>query len=312
MDNKDEQKGLGDRIKKIPKSKFLLSTLALIFGWLAWLAYCGHIARRVQDPTAESSISPLLGLQIILGALAYRSVKRTKLEIREESVLRRIGELLALTLVWLPSGLALNNNPSLWEADPTGNLTVPLWSYIAYLVISMKRSQISTVHEEPTGLGGWLILFAISLCITPIVLVVSVVNNFLPIFQEGYWDVFTTPGSEVYHRFWGPLIIFEIVGNAFFIIFSIILILLFFTKSYRFPTLMIVFIASNFLFVIGDFVFADLIPALALEDDGESVKELFKIIISGMIRIPYLLASKRVKNTFVKQDSNEPLQSAES
>ena len=310
MDLRDEQEGLGDRIKKIPKSKFLLSALALIVGWLTLLGYCGQIARLIEDPTAESSISPLLGLQIILGALAYRSAKRTKLGIREESVLRRIGELLALILVWLPSYwlLVLINDPSLWEADPTGNVTVPLWSYIAYLVIVTKQPHRSTVAEEPRGLGGWLIIVAISLCISPIKSVFSVMNDLLPIFREGYWDMLTTPGSEVYHRLWVLLIIFEVIGNAFFIIFSIILIPLFFTKFYRFPTLMIVFIASSFLFQISDFFLADLIPIVASENDGEFVAELFNTIFKAMIWIPYLLSSKRVKNTFVKHDSNEPLQ----
>ena len=312
MNIRDEQKPLDDRTKTIPKSKFLLSTIALVCGWLAWLAHCGHIAKRVEAPTAESSISPLLGFQIILGALAYRSVKRTKLGIREESVLRRIGELLALILVWLPSYwlLVLINDPSLWDADPTGNVTIPLWSYIAYLVIVTKQSQMSTMGEESRGLGGWLIPAAISLCITPIMLGISVMRDFLPIFQEGYWDILTTPGSEVYHRLWGPLIIFEIIGNAFFIIFSIILIFLFFTKSYRFPILMIVFMISIFLFLIGDFFLGESIPLLASEDDGEFVKGLFKGIISAMIWIPYLLSSKRAKNTFMKHDSNEPLQSS--
>ena len=306
MDIRGELGELTDKKKKAPKSKFLLSTIALVCGWLAWLAYCGHIVRRIEDPTAESSTGPLLGFQIILGALAYRSVKRTKLGIREESVLRRIGELLALILVWLPSYWLL-----LWDADPTGNVTIPLWSYIAYLVIVTKQSQMSTAGEESRGLGGWLILVAIGLFISPIRLAVTMMNDLLPIFQlEGYWDFLTTPESEVYHRLWGPLIVFEIIGNAFFIICSIILIFLFFTKSHRFPTLMIVFIASNFLFVISDFFLADLIPAVASEDDGEFVKEVFKTITSAMIWIPYLLSSKRVKNTFVKQNSNEPLQSS--
>ena len=331
MDDKDER-GLDGRSQEMPKhgfllstkSSFLLSTLALIFGWLLLLGSCAQIVGRIEDPTAEVSINPLLGLQIILGALAYRSVKRTKLEIREESVLRRIGELLALIFVWYPNiGLVLaswggfTDNQALLNKiayEPAEvffvHVMVPLWSYIAYLVIVMKQPQMAAVDEEPKGLGGWLIPAAISLCITPIVLVVSVMRDFLPIFQEGYWDILTTPGSEVYHPLWGPLIVFEIIGNAFFIIFSIILILLFFTKSYRFPTLMIVFIASSFLFGISDFFLADLIPAVASEGDGEFVKELFKAIISAMIWIPYLLSSKRVKNAFVKQNSNEPLQSS--
>ena len=332
MDIRDELGELTDRNKKTPKSKFLLSTLALIFGWLAWLGSCAGIMRRATEGVTEpeASTTPLLGLQIILGTLAYRSVKRTKLGIREESVLRRIGELVALILVWLPSyWLVWINNPSLWGADPMGNVMVPLWSYIAYLVIVMKRPQTSTVDEEPRGLGGWLILVAIGLCITPIMLGISVMRDFLPIFQEGYWEIFTTPGSAMYHRLWGPLIIFEIIGNVFFMIFSIILIFLFFRKFYRFPTLVVVFTASNVLFLISDLVFVDFVfkdlilalasedealasefKALALEDDGEDFKNLFQRIISAMIWIPYLLASKRVKNTFVKQDSNKPLQSS--
>lgn len=159
---------------------------------------------------------------------------------------------------------------------------------------------METVAGEPKGLGGWLILPAIGLFVLPIQLAVSLNNDFLPIFQEGYWEIVTTPGSEAYHHLWAPLIIFEIAGNTFFLIFSIALIFLFFTRSYRFPTLFMLFIASNLLFVASDFVFADLIPALAAEGDAESIKELTRSITGAIIWIPYFLVSKRVKNTFVK------------
>ncbi len=167
---------------------------------------------------------------------------------------------------------------------------------------------MATANGEPSGLGGWLILPAIGLFVLPIRLAISLNSDFLPIFQEGYWDVLTTPGSEAYHHLWAPLITFEIAGNAFFIIFDIILIFLFFAKSYRFPTLMIIYLASNFLFVVSDFFFADFIPAVAAQGDAESIKELFRSIIGAMIWIPYFLVSKRVKNTFVKPESNRPLQ----
>jgi hypothetical protein len=69
---------------------------------------------------------------------------------------------------------------------------------------------MATVNEEPRGLGGWLILPAISLFVTPIVSAVSFYNDYLPIFREGYWEVLTTPGSEAYHHLWAPFITFDI------------------------------------------------------------------------------------------------------
>jgi hypothetical protein len=141
----------------------------------------------------------------------------------------------------------------------------------------------------------------------PIRLAASFYNDFLPMFREGYWEVLTTPGSEAYHHLWAPLIISEIIGNSLFIIFDIVLIVLFFTKSYRFPILIIIFIATNLFFVAGDLVLVDLIPAVAAESGPESVKELIRSIITAAIWIPYFLVSKRVKNTFVKKEPNKPL-----
>ncbi len=159
---------------------------------------------------------------------------------------------------------------------------------------------MATDNAEPKGLGGWLILPLIGLIVSPIRMAVSLNNDFLPIFQEGYWEVLTTPGSEAYHHLWGPPIAFEIVGNLVFIVFALILIFLFFTKSPVFPSLIIIYITTNLLYVVGDFFFADLIPAIAAESDPESTRELFRTVVRAAIWIPYFRMSKRVKNTFVK------------
>lgn len=167
---------------------------------------------------------------------------------------------------------------------------------------------MNSISGEPRGLGGWLILISIGLFVTPIRLAISLYNDFLPIFTTGSWQIVTTPGSESYHHLWAPLIIFEIGGNIFFIIFDIILISLFFAKSYRFPILYMAFLALNLLFVAGDFFFADLIPDVATEDNADSIKELTRSIMGVIIWIPYCLVSKRVKNTFVKPESNKSIQ----
>jgi hypothetical protein len=162
--------------------------------------------------------------------------------------------------------------------------------------------------KELKGLGGWLILPAIGLFVLLIKMAISLFTEFLPIFQKNYWAVLTTPGSGAYHPLWAPLIIFEIAGNTLFVILDVVLIFIFFTKSYRFPALFIAFLALNLVFMVSDFFFADLIPAVAAQSGPKYIKELAQTIIGTIIWIPYFLVSKRVKNTFVKPESENPLQ----
>jgi hypothetical protein len=126
------------------------------------------------------------------------------------------------------------------------------------------------------------------------------VTVYFPIFAEGYWGILTTPGAEAYHPLWAPLLIFEISGNLIFLFWSIVLLVLFFQKHYRFPRMMIVYLAANLAFVGIDFFVADSIPAVAAEPDPESTREFIRTIISAAIWIPYFLRSVRVKNTFTK------------
>ena len=95
----------------------------------------------LKTPTVEVPSNPLFGLQIILGALAYRSLKRTKLGIKETSTSRRAGELLALIAVAIPTVLMLVNNPAakfLIATDPVPWIIAPVWSYIAYLILWVR------------------------------------------------------------------------------------------------------------------------------------------------------------------------------
>jgi len=159
--------------------------------------------------------------------------------------------------------------------------------------------------DTPKGLGGWLILPGLGLIFTPVHLLIFLYQTFLPLFQDGTWEALTTPGSEAYHHLWGPYLLFEIVGNFIFVIFSVLLIFLFFSKSHRLPKLLIIFYVSNLLFLLTDFFMGDMIPFVAAEpNDPEVIKEIAKAVMSNIIWVPYFLLSKRVKNTFVKTAPN--------
>jgi hypothetical protein len=150
------------------------------------------------------------------------------------------------------------------------------------------------------GIGGWLLLPALGLLLTPFRVSYSLYKDMGPIFSEGYWSTLTTPASEAYHPYWAPLLIFEIAGNALLVIASLILMYFFFSKSRYAPRMMITWLAFIPVFVGADFFLGDLIPAVAEQDDTQSVREFDRAAIGAAIWIPYFLASKRVKATFVR------------
>ena len=51
--------------------------------------------------------------------------------------------------------------------------------------------------EKPVreGLGGWLIIVGIGVVISPFLMAAQFIPLYTEIFNEGYWEVLTTPGS---------------------------------------------------------------------------------------------------------------------
>ena len=154
-------------------------------------------------------------------------------------------------------------------------------------------------NAGPKGLGGWLILVAIGLIVTPIKLGLLMINTFVPLFKDGTMQALTTPGSEHYHPLWTLIVGYEMVGNSLFALCFIGLTVLFFSRSRRFPRLYIVAVLANLAFLLGDGLIGSQIPALASSDNIESVGEIAKSLVACCIWVPYMLVSKRVKNTFV-------------
>jgi hypothetical protein len=163
-----------------------------------------------------------------------------------------------------------------------------------------ETAQPSATAEGPKGLGGWLVLPAIGLVVTPFWILVTFVRDLLPVFDGDTWSLLTTPGSAVYHPALGPLLIFEVVANIFLIVFTIYVIYLFFTKSRKLPKMMIAWLLISGAIVAIDTFAGLLIPIVAADADASYYKELIRGIIAIAIWVPYFNMSKRVKNTFVE------------
>jgi hypothetical protein len=160
-----------------------------------------------------------------------------------------------------------------------------------------EKSKPETLYK---GIGGWLIFPLLGLIITPIEGSFQMYNIYWQIFAKGYWSSLTTPGTEVYHAFFGPLLIFEGFGNSLTLALSVVTLWFFLRKSRLLPRLMISLIIFNFVFVCGDFFLSNLVPAVAAQSDSQSTIELGQAVIGTLIWIPYFLKSKRVKQTFVR------------
>lgn len=145
---------------------------------------------------------------------------------------------------------------------------------------------------EGIQIGGWLILPAIGLVLTPFVLLFQIFSE--NYFHKDIWNGFHEAGYEnadALNLYLG----FEFSYNILFFIYAILLIVLFFKKRSNVPMLMVFFYGANLVMILfGSFVLNQ-----AGINDPTFAKDLFRSAFSALIWIPYFLMSTRVKNTFV-------------
>ena len=120
------------------KTRFLGSTVTLILGILSFLGAISQIANK------ESAVNPLAGIVMVLGALAYKSLKKRRLGMVTSGLLRKCFEILAMisiaALVLLQRDLKAQI-----ETDPVPNIIIPLWIFVAYGIWFFKEPTEQTV-----------------------------------------------------------------------------------------------------------------------------------------------------------------------
>ncbi len=149
-----------------------------------------------------------------------------------------------------------------------------------------------------TKIRGWLLPVALGVVIWPLWLIVFMADNLLPVFATDAWRLLTTPGSEAYHPLNGPVLLFELIGNAVLAAAALVLAVMFFQRRRRFPTAAAGLLLGAFLFYVADSLAASQLPG-GQEAPG-SLLDLGGALLVCAVLVPYLLRSKRVKTTFVR------------
>jgi len=154
-------------------------------------------------------------------------------------------------------------------------------------------------QSAPSGIGGWLILIAIGLCLTPIRIGAEIVQGVRSL-QPLAWRAVTTPGSPAYHPLFGPLIIGEMVANVVLLVWALVLLYLFFTKRRAFPRAMIAFLIVRVAIQMADIFVASSIPVAAGSIGPRVYGSLAGNLLVVLVWVPYFLKSRRVAATFVR------------
>jgi transglutaminase-like putative cysteine protease len=149
---------------------------------------------------------------------------------------------------------------------------------------------------EPVGLGGWLVLVGLGVTVSPIRLLVQFIQT-LPSYNAATWGALTTPGAARYDAAWAPLLMFELVGNITLLVFSVLVVWLYYGRKRQFPTVFSWVIVLSWLFVMADSLLTGLVP-LPDPDPVNWAGDFGRLIIA-LVWVQYMRRSVRVRNTFV-------------
>ncbi|MBD2843583.1 DUF2569 domain-containing protein [Paenibacillus sp. IB182496] len=151
-----------------------------------------------------------------------------------------------------------------------------------------------------SGLGGWLVLVQIGLYGSLVLAAIQFFFYLLPSFESETWDLLTSKDSEIYHVLWGPMLAFETVYHVVLIGFCTYILFQFYARKSSVPKLMILFYTLSLVACGLDYLFIQLIPIAKELDDGSTLRDGIRSLLTCAIWVPYFLKSERVENTFIR------------
>jgi hypothetical protein len=164
----------------------------------------------------------------------------------------------------------------------------------------MPRDSKGPKTSPPHAIRGWLIPIGIGLILYGLRLVVFVGEDLVPVFSPDIWAALTTHASPAYHWLNAPVLINELAGNLLLVLAVLVLMVLFVRKHPWFPRATVGVLLGALVFYMADYMISRQIPAVASQEESLPQFDIMGAVVVCGVLIPYLLTSKRVKETFVR------------
>jgi hypothetical protein len=177
--------------------------------------------------------------------------------------------------------------PVVAEEDAAAPLATPAVAAPDVPVQPPVAPPVFSSGDDLHGIGGWLLLSACGLAISPFMIAHSVYTDLHILYGVQF-----QPGLSIHPGLAG-LVLFEAVTNSMFLAAVLALNYLLYNRKRIFPASMVAFLAAQIVWVLVDHL-------MALHYNPHSNwTPLFRSIGAGLIWIPYFLQSQRVELTFV-------------
>lgn len=151
------------------------------------------------------------------------------------------------------------------------------------------------------GLGGWLFLPMIGLCLRPFILFAGISEGWDAYFTERVWISYMMPESSTYDPAVMGVVALELVSNFCLLGLTLVVVVFFFARRRETPTLMIgLLVTVPALMLLNGAVVAGADLSVDLGSDEETIKGLGQSVIAAAIWIPYFRTSRRVQETFIR------------
>lgn len=162
--------------------------------------------------------------------------------------------------------------------------------------MTTEVEQIHALPAKARDFGGWLLLVGFGVLLAPFKVGYALLTNFFSVFLSPSWSEMTNPELNSYVPFYASFAIFEGLLNIVFLIVSLTLAHLFLQKKSMFPKL---FATTSWLFLMVALLYVVAETAFFPPPTSEGDVGVLAWLVRCLIWTPYLLISKRSKETFI-------------